>query len=540
MIVSCESCKSRYKLDDAKITGRGAKITCPKCKHVFVVFAQAPSAGGATLTPTPAPAPSEWEDAEPTRIGKMPIEIRGAEPVKAPPPATTGNVSMHEVLRVPSPAVDSTNAPTLPPMAAPVAAPAKDAASRASTLDFRKVGVTAWKVKVKIGLVYDFSDIKTLRKYIADGRVTSADVISHDGKGWQPIGEIPDLDSFFVEMWEKLNTEQIARGGAPKEGPAIQDLGKLAAELAASASAEIARQEANPRTGPTFRDPFEELKARQRERSSQRSRAGAQKDANQAGARPAWLFPAAAGLVALVALGWYFSRTPDVPQTPAANVTKAPGKGGKKPGANPGGGGATPEPVVEPLPKINTNDWVESAPDAPIVVTLPEPEHCWGPGRVEIRCQTAAPPGGAAPGVVIRAPGGPVVVPNTPTPGGTVAKAVSAGDHEDAGDDAARGKDFTTAVKAYSNAVKAGANGASIFRKLGESQLRGGNADGALPNLKLAADKGDKAAGCLLGEAYEAVGDTSGASTAYTACLKGNPPNAAEYQARLAKLGAGG
>ena len=38
MIVSCPSCSARYKFDEEKLKGRrAAKITCPRCRHVFVV-----------------------------------------------------------------------------------------------------------------------------------------------------------------------------------------------------------------------------------------------------------------------------------------------------------------------------------------------------------------------------------------------------------------------------------------------------------------------------------------------------------------------
>jgi predicted Zn finger-like uncharacterized protein len=38
MNVSCPSCRARYRVSDDKIKGRGAKITCPKCAHRFVVY----------------------------------------------------------------------------------------------------------------------------------------------------------------------------------------------------------------------------------------------------------------------------------------------------------------------------------------------------------------------------------------------------------------------------------------------------------------------------------------------------------------------
>lgn len=37
MIVECESCHTKFKLADEKVTAKGVKIRCTKCKHVFVV-----------------------------------------------------------------------------------------------------------------------------------------------------------------------------------------------------------------------------------------------------------------------------------------------------------------------------------------------------------------------------------------------------------------------------------------------------------------------------------------------------------------------
>jgi predicted Zn finger-like uncharacterized protein len=38
MIATCPNCSSRYRLDEDKIPGRGARITCPSCSHKFVVY----------------------------------------------------------------------------------------------------------------------------------------------------------------------------------------------------------------------------------------------------------------------------------------------------------------------------------------------------------------------------------------------------------------------------------------------------------------------------------------------------------------------
>jgi predicted Zn finger-like uncharacterized protein len=46
MIVQCEICGAKYNIEDAKITSKGVKVRCAKCKHVFSV--EPPS-----LTPPP-------------------------------------------------------------------------------------------------------------------------------------------------------------------------------------------------------------------------------------------------------------------------------------------------------------------------------------------------------------------------------------------------------------------------------------------------------------------------------------------------------
>ena len=37
MIIQCEQCQTRYRLDDSKVTDKGVRVRCVKCKHVFAV-----------------------------------------------------------------------------------------------------------------------------------------------------------------------------------------------------------------------------------------------------------------------------------------------------------------------------------------------------------------------------------------------------------------------------------------------------------------------------------------------------------------------
>lgn len=37
MIIQCEQCQTKFRLDDSKVTDKGVKVRCAKCKHVFTV-----------------------------------------------------------------------------------------------------------------------------------------------------------------------------------------------------------------------------------------------------------------------------------------------------------------------------------------------------------------------------------------------------------------------------------------------------------------------------------------------------------------------
>ena len=37
MIVTCDSCLTKFRLDDSKISTKGTKVRCSRCQHVFLV-----------------------------------------------------------------------------------------------------------------------------------------------------------------------------------------------------------------------------------------------------------------------------------------------------------------------------------------------------------------------------------------------------------------------------------------------------------------------------------------------------------------------
>lgn len=521
MIVTCESCKSRYKLDDAKITGKGAKITCPKCKSVFVVYARDPGAPARPAAPVAPPSPAlpaavgpalpvaaaaraeaaagddEWED-EPTRVGESSIEG-------------------HEVMRARSPSTPNmAGAPVPPPSApgpgsAPAPAPSfpKDSAelaTRAASLDFRKVGVSTWKVKVKIGLIYDFSDIKTLRKYIQDGRVTAADVVSWDGKSWRAIGDIPDLDAFFVETWEMLDAQRAA---APPPAPAPP------APVAA-----VEDPPAPPRTGgepQQFADPFAELRRKQQEKGDTKRTAAPPPTPPRPERKPASPVPKYAvglGILLAAAAGaWWWSTQLSGLEQVAAPPPAAPS-------APPQG-----EDIRARLEQDIKNSIQNGAGEAP--PPAPDPDE-----KIPVR------PSDRGELVPVNAPGPGGKKPAGATAGAPAARDATAADHEEAGDAAADAGQWSQAVKAYRNAVSLDGKNGPLVLKLGRAQFETG--DGAAETTLLRAAKlGARGAYRYLGDIKAKNGDTAGAVADYQQYLKTSPPDAAEIEQKITALTGG-
>ncbi len=252
MVITCPSCSARYRLNPDKIKGRGAKITCPKCSHVFVVFADA-STGAADAEPeAPAPAPpSPPKRPSPPPAADMPEQPSGrfSETTSGAFQAvgldeddvasTTGSIRVvapgpRKTRRVR--ALSRDNLPTTKQIGGTGEVATEDESDEpaplpksASDLDFRSVGITTWKVKVSIGLIYDFSDISTLKKYLADKKVTEDDLISHNAKDWTRIGEIESLDQHFIDTWTAAKAAGASEAPKKERKPDPTSTGSQAA-----------------------------------------------------------------------------------------------------------------------------------------------------------------------------------------------------------------------------------------------------------------------------------------------------------------------
>ncbi len=160
VLIQCEKCSTRYNLDESKIPGKGAKVTCPTCKNVFVVMKDgAPGAAPSAPPQMPMPTPTQPSGAPKSLLDSFFDD--GKTVAGMVPPGTAAGAP-----RTPVPTPTSRS-------------------------------LRSWKVRVASGLVYDFTDPATLKTWIAEKKVTPQDSISEDGATWTTIGSIPNLDQFF-------------------------------------------------------------------------------------------------------------------------------------------------------------------------------------------------------------------------------------------------------------------------------------------------------------------------------------------------------
>lgn len=514
MIVTCDHCGARYKLDDARISGRGAKITCPRCRHIFVVYKERPAD-----------------------------------------------------------AVDTTQTESDPESAAPApeepAAPAPDLDVHG--LDFRKVGIASWKVKVKIGLVYDFSDFKTLSKYIQDGRVTSTDLLSHNGSDWTPIGEIPDLEQHFVQVY--VDAERAL--AAEADAAAQEDVGDFDDDdaptnimgmdnLADSLGAERASQAAGTATPkqlgggteaesiehlfksatpdddapPRFVDPFEQRKKARQAKSRPKSSGGearsTKKSAPPRKAPPKeesssslpLLLLAAVAVVAVLGGGYWWSQqqggttttevAPTPPPQPPPQPTPPPAE---EPADN---GSILGDDVGEPVQEDEVEeDWLGEDDEPELIPVVPEE---FRNGNTP-RAAGAPPSTPASQGGLTQSGGGDVQY-----------SAMSAADHYQAGRAAMGRARYAEAAQAYGQAHQMDPNNAVYEGGLGAAMLRSGDASGARPHLERASQRGHAPSLVYLGDIAADEGDVAGAIGYYQQYLATNPRDAGRVQQKIDQL----
>ena len=240
MVITCPNCEAKYKLPGEKLKGRGAKITCPRCAHVFVIFNQeAEKATESDLEVEAAPADDGPDEPSQGRQATPPGPHAGTRPAGSGPLAggpLPGGLKAEDIFTSDYGGVDfdvdqsrkvppKKTAQVEPPSGSEqVRASAAGGSLAAENLDFKAVGVGTWKVKVAIGLIYDFPDIKTLRKSIRENKVTLDDQISHDGKDWTRIGNDAEQEVYFAEVHARLMDEtggKLAEEKPKRKAPVV-------------------------------------------------------------------------------------------------------------------------------------------------------------------------------------------------------------------------------------------------------------------------------------------------------------------------------
>ena len=521
MKVACEHCNAEYDVEQSEITGRGVRITCPSCSHVFIVYQSTEPASDTSF---------ELDiDIELDEDGELSMDLdamlssmmdddheendEGSVGQKQTDAVEVGSVLSNEK-DVLSDSVQEANQASIPtsneqkPVESDehqlsveneedaVGAVSDDevAALDVHSLNFASVGIKSWKVKKSIGLMFEYSDFKTFKKSLNDGRISNDDTISPDGKNWIPMSDVSDFELYFCRTYlefEKLGV--TAEKKAIKER-VIQPLGgtnELASALAA-AQAEV--EQAN--TAPT--------RTRAKSRPVRKS-------------RPKQTTPvkseSSSGLVvnilvglAIIGGGWYFfgggSAPSEQPEQQSTVVKQAVQQ--QKPQEDDAAlkalrdelqrNAAIIEAQQEPEPEPSTEE------EPQLIAKVPD----------EILAQQKA-----------MQEGGNTALPKkqTKNPAEEGAKALNA-------------KQWDKAIVSFRNAYQATSN-PEYLSSVGFAQYKLNDFSNAKKTLKTAEQKGATSAKKWLGYILRDEGDIAGSNQYLNQYLQSNPSDAAEVKRRM-------
>lgn len=294
MKVVCEHCSAEHELDQAEMTGRGVRITCPACSHVFVVYQQdveqAVSVGEMENSDSTNGLELDFEieldengelsmDLD-EMLSSMVLEVdSGSESLETETPHPVSKDVAVEPVEEEQDDTDAKNFfndvaleretsssdKKVPKDVGGVSNQSTDTSSNANAteelytgdnapitqeqvdaldvhaLNFASVGIKSWKVKKSIGLMFEYSDYKTFQKSLQDGRISSDDQLSADGKTWVSMADISDYEQYFCKMYLEFESQGVVEEVKVVKEKVIQHVGgtnELASALAA-AQAEV-------------------------------------------------------------------------------------------------------------------------------------------------------------------------------------------------------------------------------------------------------------------------------------------------------------
>lgn len=438
MIVTCDHCGAKYNLDPTKVQGRGARITCPKCAHVFTVYKEGEGAGSESNN-------SVEED-----------------------PAVSTELDVYN-------------------------------------LNFKSVGIRSWKVKVKIGLVYDFSDYRTLEKYIRDGRVSGTDLLSYDGQNWLSINDAGDLKAYFVGVYQKcqatpLEGAQENKASQPSNANAevnpekMDDLNALMAEAQAEVTGEIPKK-SNP------------VKPRKASKASRKRRSSKKKASNDNWDGPKERNPLLliiVGMLVIVGGVYGYSQFNPPPEVVLQKSETNPAV------EDPGRSEALRAEIQHEI-EMNAQQIKQELPEE-VPSNLSENEPEWIPVVPEE--------------VRLAQQNGNSLSPSTQP----ASNPSSASDLAQEGKRRASSNDWAGASQYYQQAVDKEPTNRTYLEGLGEALYRSGQNQSAKESLLTALNLGSVVANKWLGFITKDAGDVAGANKYFTKYLESNPPDASQIE----------
>ncbi len=301
MKVVCEHCSAEHQLDETEMTGRGVRITCPACSHVFVVYQEDVQLEGSITERTGPDSTNGLEidfEIELDENGEFSMDLDDMlSSIVSEVDTDTGDGALNVDMSDASDSAPNDNdvaqkkqddeehggdtesffnkismtQPTTPVDEVQVSAevlsngdtPNSSDASQSTTdvdngestpitqeqvnaldvhaLNFASVGIKSWKVKKSIGLMFEYSDFKTFQKSLQDGRISSADQLSPDGKTWVSMADISNYEQYFCRTYLEFESKGFVEEVKAVKEKVIQHVGgtnELASALAA-AQAEV-------------------------------------------------------------------------------------------------------------------------------------------------------------------------------------------------------------------------------------------------------------------------------------------------------------
>src|SRR6266508_3231711 len=128
MIVTCNSCQTRFRIPDDRVGPKGARVRCSRCQALFLVRREEPPP---LALPEPAPAPAEPQPAaaRPAAQDPLDLDLTGdpfalSSRLPPPPPRADPFAVAPGIAAALDPFAEKAGPPPLPASASPFAAAA--------------------------------------------------------------------------------------------------------------------------------------------------------------------------------------------------------------------------------------------------------------------------------------------------------------------------------------------------------------------------------------------------------------------------------